>query len=485
MKDEWCLLDSANAVFLASALPKAIKAKREEELKARALEHKKDEQIRVLQCETQQTVLEEQDALQRELLEDKALLKQKAEDLARRKIKLHWDAIRLTTYNESVAAQLDFQVQRRVNALTQEAGGDAGRNVSADAVANQVKETFAAQFVEGRLALASKTWERKEKRIADKREKERREREFRVRQESRIVAEIAAENERERAELVAARERNAQLQMQIPSFQSAVQGQFPCEHRDVKSWGSKYDTGIRCKQCGKEMSKSFDDPNHARGVDPALDFDIEAQRGHEAGGPALWFTSAAHLRSVENERLRLEKEARAIQLTDAVLYDRMNPKAIDAFNFRHGLDRGVALATVAGSDPLYPRLVHEAHRALFQDTVLFHGRLRNFHVRIQQLNDLHVHTTTMLAVQVRDILISRRMLWSLSAPTCWRWLQRDFLDNVGVELEFVAEKLPLVERDHARAVRLLDEDTEALRRLERARKALAAAQKERAVSYEV
>jgi hypothetical protein len=256
------------------------------------------------------------------------------------------------------------------------------------------------------LALAKKTWERKEKRIADKREKDRKERDFRIQQENQLVEEIVAKNERELANLQADHGRAAKEQLKIPNFQLAIRGQYPCEHRDVKSWGSKYDMGVKCKQCGKEMSKSFDEPNHMRGVDPSLDRDVKMHRGHDAGGPALKFKTAKHLKSVEDERVRLEKEAGLIQLSDSVLYDRMNPEAIDKFNFRHGFDRGVLLANVSGSDPLYQRVTQEIHRASFQGNVLFHGRLRNFHFRINQLNELHAHFTTLLAVQVRKSVFS-------------------------------------------------------------------------------
>ncbi|TYZ65226.1 hypothetical protein PybrP1_012322 [[Pythium] brassicae (nom. inval.)] len=457
---QWCSLGSANVVFLASAFPTAIKRKREAEATARALSLQQHERIQELETETLKTELEEQDALQRERSENRALAKQKAEDLARRQTKLYWDAIRLTTYSESVSAQIDFQVQRRLNALAQEADSsdDTLPPLAARAaVERDVKAAYAAQFVEGRLALASKTWERKERRTADKREAARRERAFRIRQDGQRAEEIAAESTQALAALDAERERQAATQLQIPNFQLAVNGAFACEHRDVKSWGSKYDTGMRCKQCGKEMAKSFDEPHHSRGADPALDADVQAQRGHEAGGPALRFTSSAHFAAVESERVRLEKEARAIQLTDAVLYDRRAPKAIDAFNFRHGFDRGVAL-TVAGADPLYARAVHDAHHAAFQDVVLYHGRLRNFHVRIQQLSALHAHVTTLLAAQ------------------------REFLETVHVESAFVLEKLPLVERDHARAMRLLAEDDDARQRLDDASRELAAAQRERAAA---
>jgi hypothetical protein len=59
--------------------------------------------------------------------------------------------------------------------------------------------------------------------------------------------------------------------------------------------------------------------------------------------------------------------------------------------------------------------------------------------------------------------------------------KRDFLENAQVENEFVMEKLPLMEYDYARAVRLSEEDLTAFKRLEAAKKELSSAQKEREV----
>lgn len=412
--DEWCDVERANAVHLASAFAKALALRRSDAAQARALALKTDAQLADLARETQQTVLAEQDAIVREAREDALLQKQRAQDLAWRKRKLFADAIRLTTYNERISAQIDFLVDRRVNALAQQ---DALTDTcdlldrprvspSRDAIRRDVKANFAAQFVDGRLALANKTWERKAARIADKREAERRERVFRIRHEAKLADEIASANAHDQAQLEAEHALRAKTQLVIPHFERAVEGSFVCEHRVVKSWGTAYGSGERCKQCGKEMRTSFDEPHHTRGADPELDMDVQVDRTHDAGGAALRVTSAAHRDRVERERLRLEKEARDVQLTDAVLYDRMAPKVIDAFNYRHGLDRGVAL-DVAGSDELYARVLRDAHYAAFQDNVLFHGRLRNFHVRIEQLNDLHAHATTQLAVQVRPTCLDR------------------------------------------------------------------------------
>lgn len=62
------------------------------------------------------------------------------------------------------------------------------------------------------------------------------------------------------------------------------------------------------------------------------------------------------------------------------------------------------------------------------------------------------------------------------------FLQKDFLESVQYENEVVMEKLPLVEKDHARATELLREDQAALNDIVKAKNDLVAAQNEREVS---
>lgn len=250
--------------------------------------------------------------------------------------------------------------------------------------------------------MVKKTWERKTKRVSSKRTKAWKEREFRIRQEQELVKEVNESNEGDLAALKSNQEQRAREEMlRIPNFQAAIEQAFDCEHLELKAWGTKYDFGLKCKKCGKEMSKSCDDPNHARGGHVELDEDVRIHRAQVTSGAAFRFESADHLHKVENERLRLEKEARSIEQEEAMLYDRVDPKSIDDFNYRHGINRGILLENADSSDPLYPRLVQDIHRASHQDEILFHGRLRNFNFRIQQIFKQHAECTRRLEMQVR------------------------------------------------------------------------------------
>ncbi|KAF1784398.1 hypothetical protein GQ600_27028 [Phytophthora cactorum] len=387
---------------------------------------------------------------------DEILVQQMQSELARREKLFYADAIRLTTYNETISSQIDFQVQRKLNVLTQ-----ISDIVELEPVVQEVKENFAKQFVQGKLALVKKTWERKTKRVTNKRIKARKEREFRIRHEQELMKEINESNELELAALKHDQEKRAREELlRIPNFQVAVEQKFQCEHLELKAWGTKYDFGLKCKICGKEMSKSCDDPAHARGGDRELDEDVLKHRAQTTSGMAFRFKDANHLRKVENERLRLEKEARSMEEVESILYDRLDPKSIDDFNYRHGINRGTLLDNVDSSDPLYPRLIQDIHRASHQDEILFHGRLRNFNFRIQQIFRQHAECTERLA------------------------MQREFLENVQHENDIVLKKLPLIEADHARAEALIEEDNAAVKSFEDAKIRLTTAQKEREVGVE-
>lgn len=119
VKTEWFQLDNANAVFLASSCARILRRWRREEAEARVLVVAKDAKIEQLQQETQKNIQEENDAAIREAKEDEILSQQMQQELARREKLFYADAIRLTTYNEAVSSQIDFQVQRKLNVLQQ------------------------------------------------------------------------------------------------------------------------------------------------------------------------------------------------------------------------------------------------------------------------------------------------------------------------------------------------------------------------------
>ncbi|KAL3670193.1 hypothetical protein V7S43_004508 [Phytophthora oleae] len=454
VKTEWLQLDNANAVFLASSFAKSLRRTRKEEAEARVLLVAKEVKIEQLHRETQKNIEEENEAAIKEAQEDETLGEQRQQELARREKLFYADAIRLTTYNQVVSAQIDFQVQRKLNVLGYQ------MDAAIEPIVREVKDNFARQFVQGKLALVKKTWERKAKRVTNKRAKARKEREFRIRQEQELLKEVEVSNERELAALKSDQEKRAKEELlRIPNFQTAVGQVFKCEHLELKAWGTKYDVGLKCKNCGKEMANSCDDPDQIRGGDRNLDEDIRLHRAQITSAVGFRFTNAEHLQKVENERLRLEKEARSMEEMEAMLYDREDPKSIDDLNYRHRINREAILQDADSSDPLYPRLIQDIHRAAHQDEILFHGRLRNFNFRIQQILRQHTECTNRLV------------------------LQRSFLGNLQHENDVVLEKLPLIEADHARAVALIEEDLAAVKRFEQAKTQLIRAQKEREAAY--
>lgn len=393
----WTVIDEENAVYLGSACAKALQARRNQAAQERELATKTNETIEKVQQQTRDIRLEDDRVQLREAQEDETRKKQMERDLARREQLFYADGTRQATYNEHVSAQIDFRVQRTLNTITQDS---ATPHKSTEDVVRDEKERYARDFMAGRMQLVKKTWQRKDKRIEDRRTRERKEREFRILQEEQLITEIQQSNQQELVLLEAEHEARSKRQLVIPNFQLAVGGAFPCEHLVLKAWSSKYGFGQKCKACGKEMASSFDDPLQGRGVDPELSEDVHRHRAETTSGVSVHFRDSKHLEEIENERVRLEKEARTLEEAEGMLYDREAPKDMDALDYRHGLNRKEVLDNVRGDDPLYPRLVHEIHRASFQDEVLFHGRLRNFHFRIHQINEQHARYTTLLAVQV-------------------------------------------------------------------------------------
>jgi hypothetical protein len=400
---QWNTLDEVNAVYLGSQCAKALQSRRQQDAQAREILAKNKNKVELVQQETAKTRQEDSAILTREAIEDGIRERQKDRELARRELLFYADGMREATYNEHVSAQIDFQVQRRLNS----AGDDRMESETVvtsttekEHVVRSVKEKFARNFMTGRLQLVKKTWQRREKRIGDRRQRERKEREFRIRQEQQLIDEINTTNQQELAALNADQDVWMKGQLTIPNFEQAVRGTFDCEHRNLKAWGSKYGFGQRCKACGKEMSESFDDLLQGRGADPELDKDVRQHRAQSTSGIAIHFRDSRHLHAIENERVRLEKEARLIEESESMLYDRVAPKDIDALNYRHGLDRKAVLEGANSDDPLFHRLVQDVHHAAFSDDLLFHGRLRNFHFRIQQISEQQTHFTVLLTVQV-------------------------------------------------------------------------------------
>ncbi|RHY27789.1 hypothetical protein DYB32_006528 [Aphanomyces invadans] len=260
-------------------------------------------------------------------------------------------------------------------------------NVTFELTLKTLKANYIQQTVATRMEFLKKTWTRKNQRRLDKRKAERDQRKRKYDQSNQQVLEMS-KKERFEKETAAKKDQAAaegvamaaalQKALQIPNFNLSVAPEPPCAHRELKHWGAKYDKGMRCKHCGKEMSHVVDDPDAARGADPALDRDVEKHRLFEA---SFRFENAAHLQRVERERLRLEKEAREMQLAEVQSYDSTHMKAIDDLNFRHVIERNV-------DDRDETRNAMDRHEAAYRDELSFFARVNQFRYRLRILQDL-------------------------------------------------------------------------------------------------
>lgn len=396
----WRSLDDENAVYLGSAFAKALRGRRHQERQALKILSKGEERITQIKEETVKRRLEDAQIRAQERLEDERQMKEQNQELAHRKLMFYADGMREATYNENISAQIDFQVKRNLDGAASRRSQGESTTSAPETNDKDMKEHYARSFMMGRLQLLQNTWRRKDHRIQEKRRREQVERMFQIRKEEQMIAEISETKDQELGALLAQQQETAKNQILIPNFNLAVVGAFNCEHRELKAWGTKYTFGQKCKACGKEMSNSYDDPLHGKGANPELDDDVLRHRAQITSGISVRFRDSKHLEMIENERIRVEKEARLIEESEVMLYDRAAPKDIDQLNYRHGFDRTAVLENSSSDDPLYQRLVHNIHHAAFQEEVLHHGRLRNFRFRIQQINEQHVKLTAVLALEV-------------------------------------------------------------------------------------
>ena len=187
------------------------------------------------------------------------------------------------------------------------------KKVSMSQARREAERRWKAKYVDERVWETEAIWlAASEQRINEEKNKEIKEAEERAKKENdgRIAMEAAQEKDR-----AAIKERTTQLksQMKIKNFHKAVNKAPMCEHMRVRHWGDCYGKGQRCLDCGAELTKS-ESSQHigiGSGEDPALVVDVNKHRANES---SFRFTDGAHLRRVEEERLRLEKERREMKV---------------------------------------------------------------------------------------------------------------------------------------------------------------------------
>jgi hypothetical protein len=217
---------------------------------------------------------------------------------------------------------------------------------------------------------------------------------------------------------------------------------YNCEHMKTKAWGDNYGMGVKCLVCGKELSELHKEESqvlgYGSGTDPNL---FEAVKRHRENEMTFRFKSSEELASVERERIRLEKERRELEMSEAYFYDFQDLEVIYDFDRRHaksikaagifrqglqwkedelqmfeatkivrekerlekeGLPESLlsefdALAEIENPPPTF-RAVEERHRAQYNQLVFSIGRLHNFNKRIHEFKMTRFELLTELDV---------------------------------------------------------------------------------------
>jgi len=127
----------------------------------------------------------------------------------------------------------------------------------------------------------------------------------------------------------------------IPNFEQLIPHAttFSCEHLRCRSWGDAYGKGVRCLDCGTEMSRSHESAKQQAGIgsgdNPALVDQVTRHRRNEA---SYRFRTGAEFKAVLNERLRLEKDRREVEEIDPLFYDFVDPEYIYDLDRRHRIE---------------------------------------------------------------------------------------------------------------------------------------------------
>lgn len=242
-------------------------------------------------------------------------------------------------------------------------GGEA-KKVSMSQARREAERRWKNEYIEDRVKETEAIWESAaNQRAAESKNKEIKEAEERAGKEEEERKVLELEREKARA-AVRERTNNLKNSLSIKNFEKAVPKAPMCEHMRVRNWGDCYGKGLRCLDCGKEMTET--DELQGKGIgsgevrggasfhvsplslpkltivllllrlpraqDPSLVADVALHRQNESG---FRFKDGQHLKRVEHERARLEKERREMAATNDIFYDFEDRHAIYEFDRRH------------------------------------------------------------------------------------------------------------------------------------------------------
>ena len=293
------------------------------------------------------------------------------------------------------------------------------------AAKEEAERRWVADYVDKMVAAETHKWkeagELRKTEIARRKEETTKEAQAKAKLEERRQRELKLEMGKQRAE----KRLELQKSLAIPHFDKAKPIAAFCEHLRSKAWGSAYGKGLRCLDCGKELTQTHDELSQQRGIgagdDPYLVANVERHRRNEA---AYRFSAPGEVAQVEAERVRLEKEGRLLANADMHFYDFEDMKRVYEFDRRHKIffkeqnlvRQGIQWTEVelderkasllADSEELSPRSrklakgrvdshfnnalptarkVELVHRAHFRDVILTFGRINNFRTRLREL----------------------------------------------------------------------------------------------------
>lgn len=120
------------------------------------------------------------------------------------------------------------------------------------------------------------------------------------------------------------------------TFSKATPKSEVCEHVRTKCWGDNYAKGIRCKDCGKELSEIHHEESQMLGYGTGTSEELwDAIKRHRHDEAAFRFKDSQQLALVESERLKIEKERRVMEMDEAFFYDFNDLRVVYAFDRRH------------------------------------------------------------------------------------------------------------------------------------------------------
>jgi hypothetical protein len=225
-------------------------------------------------------------------------------------------------------------------------------------------------------------------------------------------------------------------------FRRVVPTSDQCEHLKSKAWGDSYGKGIRCVNCGKELTDLYKEESQLLGFGSGCDRNLYlAINRHRKDEASFKESQPGERMKVERERLRLEKERREMEESEVYFYDFADLKCIYDFDQRHSshfkkigkFRQGVqwtedelilyeekkieeqkvmltvqnrSLETLKDFDPLSEveeppptfRGFDERRKAQFDQTIFNIGRLHNFQKKIAVLKDARVEYLAELAL---------------------------------------------------------------------------------------